>query len=156
MRDEVSPAPAQGPHGRPDGADAEGFSRREFLATTGALLAGGSGLGLIRGRGEAFCRADVFIAKAASYGDDLPGIIRRGLAELGLGRAWAQGKSVLLKPNLVEPIRDAPHVNTHPAVVRAVAEVVRGWGAGEVIVAEGQGHCRDADLVLEQSGLWPV
>jgi uncharacterized protein (DUF362 family) len=98
----------------------------------------------------------VFIAKAASYDDDLPQIIRRGLAELGLGRAWARGKSVLLKPNLVEPIRDAPHINTHPAVVRAVAEVFRGWGAREVFVAEGQGHCRDSDLVLEQSGLWPV
>jgi uncharacterized protein (DUF362 family) len=162
MRNETSPTPTPTqdssilPHGRPVVATAAGFSRRKFLATTGALLAGGAGLKLLRDHNEAFCRADVFIAKAASYDDDLPRIIRRGLAELGLGRTWAQGKSVLLKPNLVEPLRDAPHINTHPAVVRAVAEVFRGWGAKEVFVAEGQGHCRDSDLVLEQSGLWPV
>ena len=83
-------------------------------------------------------------------------LIRRGLAELGLGRAWAAGKSVLLKPNLVEPTRVAPQVNTHPAVVRAVAEVFRSWGAREVFVAEGQGHCRDSDLILEQSALGPM
>jgi uncharacterized protein (DUF362 family) len=114
------------------------------------------GLKLVRDHDEASCRADVFIAKAASYDDDLSTIIRRGLAELGLGRDWARGKSVLLKPNLVEPARVAPHINTHPAVVRGVAEVFRGWGAREVFVAEGQGHCRDSDLVLEQSGLGQV
>ncbi len=59
----------------------------------------------------------------------------------------------MLKPNLVEPCSDAPQVNTHPAVVRAAAEVFRGWGARRVLVAEGPGHCRDAQLVLEQSGL---
>ena len=31
-----------------------------------------------------------------------------------------------------------------------------GWGAREVFVAEGQGHCRDTGFVLEQSGLGPV
>jgi uncharacterized protein (DUF362 family) len=67
-----------------------------------------------------------------------------------------RGKSVLLKPNLVEPDREAPHVNTHPEVVRAAVEVFRGWGARDVFVAEGQGHCRDTDLVLEQSGLGSV
>jgi uncharacterized protein (DUF362 family) len=110
----------------------------------------------VHDRDEASCRADVFIAKAASYEDDLSTIIRRGLAELGLGWDWARGKSVLLKPNLVEPARVAPHVNTHPAVVRSAVEVFRGWGAREVFVAEGQGHCRDAELVLEQSGLGRV
>jgi uncharacterized protein (DUF362 family) len=101
-------------------------------------------------------RADVFIARASSYGEDLAAMIRRGLAELGVGRRWARGKSVLLKPNLVEPTRVAPHVNTHPAVVRAVAEVFRGLGARKIWVAEGQGHNRDTELMLEQSGLGPV
>jgi uncharacterized protein (DUF362 family) len=32
-------------------------------------------------------------------------------------------------------------------------EVFRSWDAREVLVAEGQGHCRDSDFVLEQSGL---
>jgi uncharacterized protein (DUF362 family) len=72
---------------------------------------------------------------------------------LGLGPGAFRGRSVLLKPNLVEPCAEAPHVNTHPAVVRAAAEVFRSWGAGRVLVAEGPGHCRDARLVLEQSGM---
>ena len=62
----------------------------------------------------------------------------------------------MLKPNLVEPSLLAPQVNTHPAVVLGAAEVFRGWGAREVFVAEGQGHCRDAHFVLEQSGLGPA
>jgi uncharacterized protein (DUF362 family) len=105
---------------------------------------------------EGFRRADVLIAKASTYEDDLPEIIRRGLVELGLGRAWAANKSVLLKPNLVEPSCIAPHVNTNPGVVRAVAAVFRSWGARDVFVAEGQGHCRDSDLILEQSALGPM
>ena len=97
-----------------------------------------------------------FIAKAASYQADLESIIAAGLRELGLSPSWAKGRSVLLKPNLVEPCRDAPQINTHPAVVRAAAEVFRRWGAREVIVAEGPGHCRDAQLVLDESGLGDV
>ena len=67
--------------------------------------------------------------------------------------AWVSGKSVLLKPNLVEPSRQSPHINTHPALVCATAEVFRSLGAREVFVAEGQGHCRDSDWVLDESGL---
>ena len=90
-----------------------------------------------------------------SYDDRLAEILREGLSALGIGPGWARGKSILLKPNLVEPSALAPHVNTHPAVVRAAAEVFRAWG-GEVFVAEGQGHCRDTGLVLDQSGLGAV
>jgi uncharacterized protein (DUF362 family) len=132
------------------------FGRREFLRLAAVIMAGGAGLRILRDYNEGFRRADVLITKASTYEDDLPGIIRRGLAELGLGRAWAARKSVLLKPNLVEPTRVAPHVNTHPAVVRAVADVFRSWGAREVFVGEGQGHCRDSDLILEQSALGPM
>lgn len=132
-----------------------GSTRRAFLAASGAAAAGASGWAAWKAD-EARWRADVVVARAASYEVDLAGIVREGLAELGLGRAWARGKSVLLKPNLVEPSRAAPQVNTHPALVRAVAEVFRSWDAREVFVAEGQGHCRDTGYVLEQSGLGPV
>jgi uncharacterized protein (DUF362 family) len=135
---------------------ATGYFRRKFLAAAGAILVGGSGLKLVRDRNEGSYRAEVVVAKVKAYEQDIVSVIRRGLIELGLQPSWARGKSVLLKPNLVEPIRDTPHINTHPAVVRAVVEVFRGWGASEVFVAEGQGHCRDSDLVLEQSGLLPV
>src|SRR5207253_2297347 len=111
---------------------------------------------LLYDRNEAGLRAEVFIAKAPSYDRDLVPILRDGLAALGVGPAMVKGKSVLLKPNLVEPTHEHPQINTHPAVVRAAAEVFRGWDAREVLVAEGQGHCRDTDLVLEQSGLGPM
>jgi uncharacterized protein (DUF362 family) len=133
-----------------------GPSRRAFLAGAGLLALGTASTLAIRRGDEAGWRADVFVAKAGSYDVDLASIIRGGLTELGLGPAWVRGKSVLLKPNLVEPSKAAPQINTHPSVVRAVAEVFRGWGAGEVFVAEGQGHCRDSAYVLEQSGLGPV
>jgi uncharacterized protein (DUF362 family) len=132
------------------------FGRRRFLAAAGAVAAGSAVVKLGPGRREGPREADVFIARASSYEVDLADVIGRGLRELGLGPAWVRGKSALLKPNLVEPSRTAPHVNTHPAVVRAVARVFRGWGAREVFVAEGQGHYRDAELMLEQSGLAPV
>jgi uncharacterized protein (DUF362 family) len=131
-------------------------SRRRFLGTAGAIVASGTAGTLLRGNNEAFSHADVFIARARSYEEDLAGVIRRGLAELGLGRDQLRGKTVLLKPNLVEPDRRAPHVTTHPAVVRAVAEVFRGWEVRGLFVAEGQGHGRDPDRALEESGLGRV
>jgi uncharacterized protein (DUF362 family) len=116
-------------------------------------VAGGLAAKIIRDDQEAFYRAQVFIARADGYDDRLAEIIRNGLSELGFSRGRVRGKSVLLKPNLVEPTHESPHVNTHPAFVRAVAEAFRSWDAHEVLVAEGQGHVRDSDLVLEQSGL---
>lgn len=100
--------------------------------------------------------AEVFIGKATSYDDNLAKVIGQGLVELGLDLSFAKGKSILLKPNLVEPSRKAPHINTHPKFVQAVIEVFRQWDAREVFVAEGQGHCRDTDYVLEQSGLGAI
>ena len=131
------------------------MTRRRVLAGSGLVAVGGLATGAFRDWDESAWRADVFIARAESYTVDLGRIVRDGLTEIGLSPAWARGRSVLLKPNLVEPSRAEPHVNTHPALIRAVVEVFRGWGAREVFVAEGAGHCRDTDLILEQSGLGP-
>jgi uncharacterized protein (DUF362 family) len=127
--------------------------RRTFLTAAGATVAAGMVLKSAREHDEASLRADVLIARAGSYSDDLEPIIRQGLRELGLGPAAVKGKTILLKPNLVEPTRSAPHINTHPRVVIAVAEVFRRWQARLVLVAEGQGHCRDSQYVLDESGL---
>jgi uncharacterized protein (DUF362 family) len=143
----------------PTGANPLGtysMNRRNFLTGMGGLAVIGMGAKQVSDWNERSLRAQVFIATAASYQADLESIIGAGLGELGLSLAWAQGRSVLLKPNLVEPYRDAPQINTNPAVVRATAEVFRRWGAREVIVAEGPGHCRDAQLVLDQSGMGAV
>jgi uncharacterized protein (DUF362 family) len=135
------------------GAPPRLITRRELLIGIGGLLAATKAGKWLWTDSERFRRAQVLIARADSYNADLVDIIRRGLSELRFGRELVRGKTVLLKPNLVEPTIDAPHVNTHPALVRAVTEVFRGWDAGDVFVAEGQGHCRDTFFVLEQSGL---
>ena len=144
--------------GGPEAVDDPGLNlkRRRFLTAAGGLAAAGLGLKGWLDRDEYGRRASAFVARAASYDADLERPIADGLRAVGVGPKGVKGKSILLKPNLVEPTVEAPHVNTHPAVVRAAAEVFRRWGAREVVVGEGQGHCRDTDYVLEQSGLGPV
>jgi uncharacterized protein (DUF362 family) len=63
-----------------------------------------------------------------------------------------RGKTVLLKPNLVEFIPGA-EVNTNPLLVGAAADGFLTLGAKTVIVAEGPGHQRDTYLVLAENGL---
>ena len=132
------------------------MKRRTFLTAAGATAAVGLGLKAAHDLDECALRAAVFIGRASSYSADLESIVRDGLVELGLGPAAIKGKSVLLKPNLVEPSHEEPQINTHPAVVRAAAEVFRRWQAREVLIAEGQGHCRDSQYVLDESGLGAV
>ena len=131
-----------------------GLDRRRFLAGAGAAALAGTIAGCAE-RGQA-ARAAAFVARAGHYDADLARPIRDGLAALGIDAAAVRDRVVLLKPNLVEPSRGEPHINTHPAVVRAAAEVFCGLGARQVLVAEGQGHCRDSALVLELSGLGEI
>ena len=67
----------------------------------------------------------VFIAKGQNYDGRLEQTIRDGLLATGLDPKQLKGKRVLLKPNLVEPTRRAPHMTTHPAMIVAAAEVFR-------------------------------
>ncbi len=131
------------------------FSRREVLGVGGALLLGsGIAAGFTHfSRSERGRRARVFVAKVPSYEVDLTICMRDGLKALGVGPSDIAGKSILLKPNLVETAVESPHINTSPNVVVAAAEVFRSLGARKVIVAEGQGHRRDSQLVLEESGM---
>ncbi|MBV1714609.1 MAG: DUF362 domain-containing protein [Desulfarculus sp.] len=97
--------------------------------------------------------AEVFIGRANSYEAELGGIIDAGLRELGIGPKQTAGKSILLKPNLVESSPNTVHVCTHPAVVWATAEAFWRMGALKVMVGEGPGHCTDTIRTLDQSGL---
>jgi len=150
----MCPVEPPAPAGRVDPAVAT--TRRRILLGGAATLGAAWGWRALRHWQEGFWRAQVVVAKAAHYDGRLVGVLRDGLVELGFTRREVAGKCVLLKPNLVEPSNDAPHVNTHPQFVRAVVEVLRSWDAHEILVGEGQGHCRDTDYVLEQSGLEPV
>jgi uncharacterized protein (DUF362 family) len=133
------------------------FTRRQFISTClGGLALGLSGLAVGKKLRELAWKERVLIARALTYEADLAGILVRGLKELGITPGEVKGKTVLLKPNLVETSLGAPHINTHPLVVRGAAEAFLKLGAGRVLVAEGPGHIRDTLLVLEESGLAEV
>lgn len=130
------------------------FTRRQFVTIClGGAALGLSGFALWKHLRKLAWKEKTFITKAPGYQADLAGILLAGLKELGVTPAEIQGKTVLLKPNLVETSLGAPHINTHPLVVRGAAEAFLKLGAGKVLVAEGPGHIRDTLLVLEESGL---
>jgi uncharacterized protein (DUF362 family) len=133
----------------------KGISRRGFLISTLVGAIGGLlGLTLLKYKNQ--MRSEVFIAGIANYTDDIASVILSGMKELGVIPAEIKGKRVLLKPNLVEVIKGASHINTHPLVIRGAIETFLRLGASRVIVGEGQGHVRDSYYVLEESGLADV
>lgn len=66
-----------------------------------------------------------------------------------------QGKRVVLKPNLVEYHRGKV-INTDPRFVDAVIQLFQSEGASEIIVAEGPGHWRNVQFLVNESGLGDV
>jgi uncharacterized protein (DUF362 family) len=130
-------------------------TRRAFIGalSTGAALA----LGCRRAPYDASLfqlphESPVALLPAASYDRDLGDIIHRGLQ---LTPVDVAGRRVLLKPNVVEHRTGAP-INTDPAMVAGAAEALLRAGAREVVVAEGPGHRRDCEYLLEASGLMDV
>jgi uncharacterized protein (DUF362 family) len=97
-------------------------------------------------------REAVFLAGGQRYDGPLEQTIRDGLLAVGFDPRALRGKRVLLKPNLVEPTREFPHITTHPSMVIATAEVFRRWDA-TVTVGEAPGHVRDTEMALVESGL---
>jgi uncharacterized protein (DUF362 family) len=87
----------------------------------------------------------VAIRSVSSYEADVESILRETLQEL---RPDVRDKSVLLKPNFVEPDVEGI-INTHPLVIRAAREAFLRLGAKTVVVAEGPGHERDTEGILE-------
>ncbi|MBN1874513.1 MAG: DUF362 domain-containing protein [Anaerolineae bacterium] len=129
------------------------FTRRDFLklalALSGGILGGAAALRL---RIPPQPRANVTVFRADAYDETLLlDLIHRGLQAYPAVLARAKGGRVVLKPNLIE-YYESSRVNTNRAVVRAAIEAFRRAGAAEVIVAEGPGHRRDMEILLELSG----
>ncbi len=124
--------------------------RRGFLVASAAVAAATAGA--IYWRATHHSNANVFIARNQKYDTTLITTIRDGLLACEFDPSTIRGKRVLLKPNLVEPSRLAPHMTTHPWIIQAAAEVFRKWDA-EVIVGEGPGHVRDTEQALVDSGV---
>ncbi len=125
------------------------ISRRRLLM--GGLAGAAAGVGWLNWAPKNRAKADVFIARNQRYNGDLRTVIAEGLQATGARPAEFKGKRVLLKPNLIEPVRGLAQITTHPAVVVAAAEVFRSWGA-QVSIGEGPGHLRDTRFVLSESG----
>ena len=94
-------------------------------------------------------RSRVCILNADQYSDRLEGRLIEGLR---LFSHLIVGKTVMLKPNLVEFIPGV-EVNTNPKLVGAAAYCLLRLGAKTVVVAEGPGHQRDTDFILSETGL---
>jgi len=126
--------------------------RRTFFAGSLGLGAGAAATALL-GKPEYHVvrkqqRSRVAVLRAESYSLNLSELLRSGLDLFHLD---VRGRTVLLKPNLVDYI-SGNHINTHPLLVSAAIECFRALGAAAVIVGEGPGHQRDTELVLSESG----
>jgi uncharacterized protein (DUF362 family) len=99
-------------------------------------------------------QTSVHIATAPDYSADLADVLRRQYENFREQRPL-KGKRVVIKPNYVE-YRPNQVINTHPNVVAAVLELCKREGAAEVIVAEGPGHWRNTEYVVQASGLGDV
>jgi uncharacterized protein (DUF362 family) len=94
-------------------------------------------------------RSRVAVLHIDRYSDKLDELIYDGLR---LFHLEVRGKSILLKPNIVEYIRGKP-VNTDTQLIGATAEAFLRLDAASVKVGEGPGHHRDTDLLLHETGL---
>jgi uncharacterized protein (DUF362 family) len=143
------------------------LTRRQLLIRSGAVAAWATASGVVlaerlgafdeppRFDRAAFPepgRSPVAVLRAETYTGDLEGLVSDALRLVG---ADVRGRSVLLKPNLVEFFHGSV-VNTDPRLVVATANAMRRHGARSVVVAEGPGHRRDTDAVVEASGLREV
>jgi uncharacterized protein (DUF362 family) len=128
------------------------LTRRDFLVGSAALAAGTAITAPFLlpkyHADQRRKRSRVAILHAQQYSDQLDQALAAGLSLFSLN---VQGKTVVLKPNLVDYIPGSA-INTHPVLVLAAAESFRRLGAKSVVVAEGPGHQRDTQLVLSQTG----
>lgn len=94
----------------------------------------------------------VVVSRADSYESPLIERIVEGIRLCGVN---VTGRSVLLKPNLVE-FDPQGVINTHPVVIAAAIEAFKRLDARKVTVGEGPGHRRDNEYLLRASGLQDI
>src|SRR3989454_5262543 len=128
------------------------MNRRDWLVASAAVT--GSAL-TMQSRRRKYWRdlrpttSRVATFHADQYSDKLDQLVFDALRPFNLD---VRGKSVLLKPNIVEYVPGRP-VNTDAQLVGAAAEAFLRLDAASVMVGEGPGHHRDTDLLLYETGL---
>ena len=118
-----------------------------MTATAGAAAMTGCGVQL-----RSLEPARVSILRVPAYDQTIYDVMRRVLIE-HLGDV--RGRSILLKPNLVE-FEPTSSINTHPMVVHAAYEAFRAMGAASVRIAEGPGHRRNTLDLAEAAGYFDI
>ena len=128
------------------------MNRRDWLTASAAVTGSALTMRFQRRRYSRDFRpkiSRIAILNADQYSDKLDQLLFDGLRLFHLD---VRGKSVLLKPNIVECIPEKP-VNTDAQLIGAAAEAFLRLDAASVIVGEGPGHHRDTDLLLHETGL---
>lgn len=62
-----------------------------------------------------------------------------------------RGKRVVIKPNMVDVSQERP-IHTDPRLIEALVLHLQGSGAGEIVLAEGTSHNRDAEDLFRRAG----
>ena len=130
----------------------DGLTRRHLLAGAGGVGLGLSGLALFRNQRQVATRVLCLDVPSYDPPQELARQLREGLDAFPAMLARARGGHVVLKPNLVEVHAGRP-INTDPRLIAAAAAAFLDAGAKRVTVAEGPGHVRDIERLLEQTGL---
>jgi uncharacterized protein (DUF362 family) len=129
------------------------MNRRDWLISSAAAT--GSAVTAMRLRGPKYTRdlrpkrSRIAVLHTDEYSDKLDELVYHGLQLFNLN---IRGKSVLLKPNIVEYLPGKP-VNTDAKLIGAAAEAFLRLDVASVVVGEGPGHHRDTDLLLYETGL---
>jgi uncharacterized protein (DUF362 family) len=122
------------------------ISRRRFLAVSAGLV--GAALRPPGLAGQEKKHSRVAVARVPRYSLDIRDILKPYFRRFEFN---LKGKTVLLKPNLVDYRGDEHHIFTHPTVLAAAIELFGDSGA-QVIIAEASGLRRDTNTVLFYSG----
>lgn len=123
------------------------FTRRRLISGSVGTLA-------LAGCRQAHAPAapPVSIVRVPAYDQRLYDTVRRVLADHQLD---VRGRSILLKPNLVE-FEPQSSINTHPLLVHAVYEAFRAMGAAQVRIGEGPGHRRNTLDLADAAGYFQI
>jgi uncharacterized protein (DUF362 family) len=130
-------------------------NRRRFLgAAAGAVVTTGATVERLRPKHHVNYRrprSRVAVLSCDTYSEKIEDLLLDGLKAFPIN---VHGKSVLLKPNLVEDL--AGPVNTNPVLIGAAARSFLRLGASHVVIGEGPGHQRDTELVVHAAGLHQI